>query len=103
MTERRRCSYNGGVVCDEECFLIGQFNSQASMGGADNKELDLSTKEVGPYWSKENWIGLVKNTLEESKKGCPHRKDLESIILETTRSKYEKGEIVEDTSGEVIP
>lgn len=82
-------------MCEEECFLIGQFISQSNTGGHDTKELVNSNGKVGPYWSKNNWDGFVKNTLDMGRTGCTCEEDLRKIVATVSEAKINCGEIVD--------
>lgn len=100
--ENKRCKAYPGVICESECFLIGQFISQSEKGGTSTDELTIN-QEVGPYWSKKNWSQLVENNLKFSKMGCACKNEFESIIAAITNAKTKKGEIVEKNTGRNFP
>ena len=102
--ENKKCRAYPDNICNQECFLIDHFVSQATKGGGDTKEMrPIPPGDVGPYWDRENWENLVKNTLEYAKKGCACKKELKAIIETVTESKQSKGEIVEKNPGRNLP
>jgi hypothetical protein len=95
-SDRKHCQVNKGLYCEDECLLIGQFQSQATKGGGSSDELIKSGDIPGPYWSKGNWEGLTKNNLDmASAFNCACKEELATVIKETTTLKIEKGEIVD--------